>query len=308
MAVVFPQGLEVFANVASCVAAAGSGGTNGTSNPAAGTLETWTMSTGNTSFPAAQTSVVPNTYFYATDPADTTHEIVLVTDNTTTTSWHVQRGMNGATVAHASGATWVQVIAPYTLQGFKQTPGSVITPVTISNSVQTTNETVVASYTPQAADLVPGATWEIVAYGPFSHVNGSTTMTWNVYWGGSGSVGGNFNATGSNLLGMLKTGTNAVAPVTTLKAGASYDLNAQVTWISSTTAHCQINWWYTNTSNSLTGTNSNCQTTNTTTAGVSQVGPLTISGGGPIILTYTWATALATYSLTASAPFIYRQA
>jgi len=315
MAVVFPQGIEVFANVASCVAAAGSGGTNGTSNPAAGTPETWTVSTGSTSFPLASSSATPPTYFYVTDPADTTHEIILVSDNNSSgspgTSWSVQRGMNGATVAHASGATYVQTISPYTLQGFKQTPGSVTSPVTVAN---TTTETVVAVYQPQIIDLVPGATWEIVAYGPFSRLNGGAApvLTFNIYWGGSGSPGGAFTSTGSSLLGMLQTNTNAAIFVTTIAAGASYDLNAQVTWVSSTQAHCQMNWWYNNAANSLKLTNTNAQTTNTigsgTGAGQSQVGPLTISGNGPIILTAKWGTANASNSVTASAPFIYRQA
>lgn len=309
MAVVFPQGIEVFSNAASCVATS----TFGTTNPGAGATETWTVGTGSTSFPVANSTSVPATYFYVTDPADTTHEIILVSSNNSSgspgTSWSVQRGMNGATVAHASGATYVQVISPFTLEGFKQTPGSVTSAVTVAN---TTTETVIATYLPQAADLVPGATWEIVAYGPWGKANGSgLVLTWRIYWGGSGSVGGAFTATGSALLGMMKAGTNATALGTTIIAGASYDINAQVTWLSSTTAHCQINWWYNNAAN-LTTTNVNAQTTNTNSStGASQVGPVTISGNGPIILTVQWSGTGApsvSDTVTAVAPFIYRQA
>lgn len=299
---------EVFANVSSCVATS----TFGTTNPGSGSTETWTVGTGSTSFPVADHTSVPATLFYVTDPADTTHEIILVTDNNSSgspgTSWSVTRGVLGtSTVAHASGATYVQTVTHGTLQNFKQAPSAGSSAVTVTN---TTTETVLATYLPTSDELVPGATWEAIAFGPWGKANGTgLLLRIALYWGGSGSVGGAFTSTGSTLLARLQSVTNAnmTALNTTVVAGASYDMNAQVTWVSSTTAHCQMNMWYTNAAN-LTTTGSNAQTVNTNdSTGASQAGPLTISGGGPIILTAKWGAISTSDTITAVAPIIYRQ-
>lgn len=303
---------EVFGNCSSCVAAAGSGGTNGTSAPSSGTTESWTVSTGSTSFPVANHTLTPATFFYVRDPADATNEIVMVTDNNSSgspgTSWSVTRGACSTTpVAHASGATWVQVISPGTLQNFKQSVSAGASAVTVANS---TTETVLATYTPTPDELVAGATWEAIAFGPWAKANGTgLVLRMALYWGGSGSVGGAFTSTGSALLARLQSATNAnmTALAQTLTAGASYDMNAQITWLSSTTAVCQMNMWYTNAAN-LTTTGSNAQTVNTNDSnGQSQAGPITISGSGPIILTAKWGTPSASDTITAVAPIIYRQ-
>jgi len=314
MAIIFPQGVEVFANVASCVAAAGSGGTNGTSNPAAGTPESWTVSTGSTSFPVANfgtgtftgvSATPPGNYFYVTDPADTTHEIVLVYDNNSSgspgTTWKVERGMNGTTVAHASGATWVQVVTPFTLQNIKQTPGAQ-TAVTVNS----TTETVLATYTPTSAELITGTTWEAVAFGTFTTPTGTSGVRgiqFCLRWGGVSGTLLAYLATGSIASAPTLT-ANAPATTTTVAAGSTFDVNGSVTWLSSTTATANLNAWYTGAS--LTTTANNATTVNTATSGQGSSTAVTISGSGPLVLTCKLGSASST--VVATAPVIYREA
>lgn len=314
MAVVFPQGIEVFSNVASCVAAAGSGGTNGTSNPAAGTTESWTVSTGSTSFPVANftswptTSSPPGNYFYVSDPADTTHEIILVYNNNSSgspgTSWSVQRGMNGATVAHASGATYVQVVSPFSLQNMKQAPGNMSSAVSTSG----TTETVLASYTPVSTDIAQGTSYRVIAFGALGWA-AVPTLQIRLLWGGSGSVGGAYTIGSGVQLAMIKTATNcpALTPTTATinssTAGHSFDVEGSITLLSTTTATCNMNMWYTG--SSLTVTTVNCSTVNTNSSGSSLSTPVTISGSGPIFLTAAF-TGGTTPALTATAPLIFR--
>lgn len=303
---------EVFANVASCVAAAGSGGTNGTSAPASGTSETWTMSTGYTSFPTASTTSTPQTYFYISDPSDTTHEIVQVTSGGGTgTSWTVTRGAAGTTpVAHASGATWVQTVTHATLQNFKQAPSAVTTAATVpSNSA---SEIVLAVYQPTPDELVSGATWEAVAFGTLGTGTATThAMQFALYWGGSGSVNGTYT-TGTPLCKIL-TSSNAVAmgAFTTFATGSSFDVNGSVTWLSSTTATANMNLFWNNATN-LTTAQATATATNATAGAASSATPVTISGSGPIYLTAKigGASGIAQTgtTLTATAPLIYRAA
>lgn len=304
---------EVFANVASCVAAAGSGGTNGTSAPAAGTSETWTMSTGYISFPAASTTSTPQTYFYISDPADTTHEIVQVTSGGGTgTSWTVTRGAAGTVpVAHASGATWVQTITHATLQNFKQAPSAVTTAATVpSNSA---SEIVLAVYQPTSDELTAGATWEAIAFGTFATGTSTThAMQFALYWGGSGSVNGAYTATGGAALCKIKTGGNMVAmsAVTAYATGSSFDCNGSVTWLTSTTATANLNLFISG--STLITANATAQATNATTGAASSATAVTISGSGPIFLTAAIGSAIGTgqasTTLTATAPLIYRAA
>lgn len=314
MAVVFPSGLEVFGNCSSCVATS----TYGTTNPAAGTTEQWVMGTGYTSFPTATfnasttftnpSATPPGNFFYIRDPADTTNEIVLVyAGGGGTSTWYVQRGMNGATVAHSALATWVQVISPYTLGAFKQASNAITTQATISTS---TTETVLATYAPLTTDIVAGATFAAISYGPTPIHGGSThtgTLAFNLYWGGSGSIGGAFTATGSTLVASLKTGSNmaALPSVTTMVTGASFDINGELTLVSATTAHANLNSWL-NIAAALTtvpliGTSADT----TTSGGASTAGPITISGSGPIILTAVFSGGWTVYGLTANS-LIYR--
>jgi hypothetical protein len=274
VAVVFPTGLEVFANAASCIAS----GSSGTTNPGAGVTESWTMSTGSTSFPAASNTVVPNNYFYIRDPADTTNEIVLVY-NTSGTSWNVQRGMSGATVAHATGATWVQVIAPYTLANFKQTPGATTSSITYNTS---TTITQLATYTPLATDVNAGAAWELVTFGPITTSATLPALTFTIKWG-------------SATLLTLVTGVNGSALVVSMGAGSSFDLNGSVTLLTATSAVANMNFFSHKTTTSI-----NCV--------ASTQSPVSISGNGPITLSATWNLSSATNSITAQAPMIYRAA
>jgi hypothetical protein len=263
------------------------------------------MGTGYTSFPAASTSSTPQTYFYVTDPADSTHEIVMVTV-TSGTSWTVTRGALGTTaVAHASGATWVQVTSHGTFQNFKQTPAAVSSAVTVAN---TSSELVLASYLPTSDELVAGATWDAVAYGTFGVLATGTrpTLQFTLYWGGSGSVGGAFTSTGSVALAQILTGSNTATLLTTIVSGASWDIQADVTWLSSTTATANLNLWLMNVG-SLTTAPVLSSTVNTT-ANASSSTPKTISGNGPLILTAKWSAASASNTLTATAPLIRRAA
>lgn len=283
MAVVFPVGVEVFANAASCIAA----GSSGTTNPAAGTTESWTVSTGSTSFPVAQNTVFPSNYFFVRDPADTTNEIVLVSNNNSSgspgTTWAVQRGMSGACVAHATGATWVQVIAPYTLGNFKQQAGAATSAVTVA---ATTTETLVATFQPQAGEVIGGSAWEFVAFGPIITSATATTLTWTLRWGG---------LAGTSLL-TLVTGTNAVALPTSIAAGGSFDVNGSVTLLSATSAVANLNFFANKVAAQVTGVAS------------SQSATTGLTGTGPVVLTVKWGAATAGNSLTALAPAVYRMA
>lgn len=307
MAVVFPVGVEVFANAASCIAA----GSSGTTNPAAGTTESWTVSTGSTSFPVAQNTVFPSNYFFVRDPADTTNEIVLVYNNNSSgspgTSWSVQRGMSGACVAHATGATWVQVIAPYTLGNFKQQPGAATSAVTVGNSA---TELVLASFQPQAGECIGGSAWEAVAFGTMATGNSAThILQFALYWGGSGSVGGTYTVGSGAPLCKILTGTNAVAmaAVTTFAAGSSFDVNGSIALLSATTATANLNLFWNNAAN-LTTAQATATATNATAGGASSATAVTISGDGPIFLTAKWGAIQAATTLTATAPMIYRMA
>lgn len=300
--------LEVFANVSSCVATS----TFGTTNPGSGATETWTVGTGSTSFPVANHLLTPATYFYVTDPADTTHEIIEVTDNNSSgspgTSWSVTRGALGtSTVAHAALATYVQTVSHGTLQNFKQTPGAATTAVTISNSA---TETIVAAYTPLSQEIFAGVTWEAVAFGTFATGNSTAhTLQWSLYWGGSGSVGGAYTSTGGAALCKILTGTNSVAmaALTTFASGSSFDVNASVTLLSTTTATANMNLFFNNAAN-LTTAQATATATNATTGGASSATAVTISGSGPIFLTAKWGAAQSATTLTATAPLIFREA
>ena len=310
MAVVFPQGLEVFGNCSSCVATS----TYGTTNPAAGTTEQWVMGTGYTSFPTATfnasttftnpSATPPGNYFYIRDPADTTNEIVLVyAGGGGTSTWYVQRGMNGATVAHASGATWVQVISPYTLQSFKQTPGNVSSAI-----VQTgTSSLVLASYTPLSAEVAAGTSWRVIAYAASIGWTAAPVQNVSLYWGGSGSVGGVY--TPGTALASILTNTNATrltpTTVTTNTSGMSMDVEGSITLITATTATCNMNMWY-STSTTRTTNISNASVVNNGAAGaVNLATPVTVSGNGPIFLVATWSGGTAP-TATWTAPLIFR--
>lgn len=274
--------------------------------PAALTAEVWTM-TSSTEFTVANSSAVPATQFHIADEAAPT-ELITVTlmNGTSNNTWAVTRGAEGTTpVTHAAGATFYQVVTAGDLQNFKQVPSTLYSPTTVTS----TTETVLASYSVPAADFQTGATFEIVAFGPWNTGGTSTKSIFQfaLYWGGSGAVGSAFVATGSTKLAWIKSGTNTAALTnTTIVAGNSWDLNASITLLSGTTAAANMNVWYTQT---ITVIGISATTTNTNASGLSEASAVgTISGSsGPIILTGYWPTASAS-SLTAVAPVIYRSA
>lgn len=292
-------------------------------NQPTGTVTSGGTTTGSTSFtvtatnafPVASTSTIPATTFNIMDPALPT-EIMTVTTAPGGTgagqAWTVTRGAEGTmAVAHAASWTCVQVISAGSLQGFKQASGASTTAVTITTS---TTETVLASHQPQAADLVAGTTWEAVAFGPVTAHGGSTrgTLGFNLYWGGSGSIGGAYTLGTGKLLASLVTNANMPPfAATTVIAGASFDVEGAVTWLTATTAHANLNAWLSagaalNTV-PLTGS-----ATNTTSAGgASSATAITIPNNtppGPIFLTAVWTANYTAYGLTAVAPVIYRMA
>jgi hypothetical protein len=94
-------GQEIFANIPSTITT----GSSGTTAPVSGTAETWTVGS-SSAFPPATSA--NGTQFHIGDPAATS-EIVAVT-NVSGTTWTVTRGAESTTpVAHAAGATFVQV-------------------------------------------------------------------------------------------------------------------------------------------------------------------------------------------------------
>lgn len=244
------------------------------------------MGTGYTSFPVAQDTALPNNYFYIRDPADSTNEIVLVySGGSSSATWSVQRGMNGSTVAHATGATWVQVIAPYTLSNFKQAVGADITSVVLSDS---TTETVICSYQPYTGEITPGATYEIDASGGLSTSSSAPTLQWTIRWGGvSGTI------LCQLLTGSSTTTIAATAMATSIGAGSGFDVNGTVTFESTTQATANLNFFWK-------------KTTTAYTAVASSMTPVTISGTGPLVLTAKWGTANASNALTVPAPLTYR--
>jgi len=329
MAVVFPAGIEVFGNCSSCVATS----TYGTTNPAAGTTESWTMGTGYTSFPAATfnasttftnpSATPPGNYFYIRDPADTTNEIVLVyAGGGSTSTWYVQRGMNGTTVAHASGATWVQVISPYTLQSFKQASNATVSGVTLSN---TSTETVVATYTPFSGEIEAGSVFDLIATGVLKIVTTGTlpTLQWTLYSGGSGAAGSSFTSTGSTVLCQILTGstatTNCSPPLATttssttavggtgsaarMGTGVSFDVNGTVEWISTTSAIGNLNFYWT-----IPGAGTASFTIGISAVASSATTLTGLTASNPMILTCKWGTASTSNVLTSQAPVIFRAA
>ncbi|MCA1839822.1 MAG: right-handed parallel beta-helix repeat-containing protein [Actinobacteria bacterium] len=102
---------DLFTNQAQTTVSSG-----GTTAPAAGTTESWTVAS-SSSFPAASNAAIPVTQFYVADPA-LPSESILVT-NVSGTTWSVTRGVDGTTpVAHTAGftvknivtATWLQAL------------------------------------------------------------------------------------------------------------------------------------------------------------------------------------------------------
>lgn len=105
--------LEIFANNPATSVTSG-----GTTAPAQGTVETWTVASSAT-FPAASASASPATQFHVADPMEP-GEIIAVT-NVNGSTWTVTRGAEGTTpVAHAAYFAIEQVVTAGALSGFAQ--------------------------------------------------------------------------------------------------------------------------------------------------------------------------------------------
>jgi len=101
--------LEVFANNPSTTVNSG-----GTSAPAGGTVETWTVAS-SAAFPVVE---IGATQFHVADPARPSEMITV--QNVTGTTWTVSRGAEAsAPVAHATGFTVVQVVTAGDLAGMQ---------------------------------------------------------------------------------------------------------------------------------------------------------------------------------------------
>lgn len=272
--------------------------TGGTGAPASGSPEAWTVASGAT-FPIASTSTTPATYFLVADTAATS-EIVAVTVATTASPWiwNVTRGAENTTpVTHTSGFTVMEVISAGALDNFKQATNAQTTAVTVATTV----ETLVASYQPQTVDIEAGVSFEAVAYGTFVTNNTVATnreMVWTMRWGG----------TAGTILSQLKTNSNAAGLTTTSVAGSSYDMNATVILLSTTQATCNMNLFYTNSSNSLTAAQATATVTNATGGAASSSTPVAISGNGPLVLDFAWGGPVTAQTMVAVSPVIYRVA
>jgi len=103
---------ELFANNAVTTVSSG-----GTTAPAAGTTETWTVAS-SAKFPAASSSANPARQFAVVDSAAQT-EIIRVID-VSGTSWTVIRGVEGTTpVAHTTGFTVAAIVTNWGLKQLK---------------------------------------------------------------------------------------------------------------------------------------------------------------------------------------------
>jgi len=141
---------------------------------------------------------------------------------------------------------------------------------------------VLSTFQPLDNEVIAGAMWDIIYYGTYQVVHGGTrpTMTFRVRWGGLAGT----------LLASMVTGTGAPAFLTTPTTSAqSFDLNANVNLLTSTSAGVQINLWYQNAA-SLATTASN--------ALISSGSGVTISGNGPLVLTGQWSANSASNALT----------
>jgi hypothetical protein len=322
--------LEVFANCASCVIGVNgyNGGTATGDAPAALTNETWTMSTGSTSFPVAQQTTFPYNYFFIRDPADTSNEICMVIlGGSNTTTWSVIRGINGATSTHAAGATWTQLVAPNTLQNFKQAPGAGTTSVTIGNN--SLNEIIVAAYTPYSGEVIAGTSFAIIASGTMGASTSATTvptLQWTLYsvTSGTPTIGSTFTSTNGVVLSQLLTGsivtTNCCPPLATTTSsttaaggngslarivpGTSFDVNGTIEWVSTTSALANLNFFWT----IPAASGSTTQWTQGYTGVNTYKTATSLTATNPLILTCKWGGTAATSNVaTCPAPLIFRE-
>jgi hypothetical protein len=283
--------LTVFGNNPyTTVSANGYNGSSATADaPATGTAENWVMNaSASVGFPGAQSTNTPYTIFHVADPVAPT-ELISVTASTggDSVDWAVTRGAENTTpVTHAAGATFYQVVSAGDLTGMKQATTALTSAVNLNTSAA---ESVVCTYQPVAGEVVAGTTFELVATGTIQNTTAVPTLTWRVRWGGlSGTV----------ILSMV-TGTNCPSLTSKGTAANSFDLNGTMTFISTTSAIANMNFWW--------------QYSTATFEGVASLGSavtgLTASpSGGPLVLTAQWGTSSVSNALAIPGPLVYRAA
>jgi hypothetical protein len=98
--------VETFANQPQTTVSSG-----GTTAPASGSPETWTVAS-SASFPAASNTATPPTQFHVADTAAGLGGEIIAVTNVSGTTWTVTRGAESTTtVAHTAGFTVVQVVS-----------------------------------------------------------------------------------------------------------------------------------------------------------------------------------------------------
>ena len=127
---------EIFANDATATVTAG-----GTTAPAQGTVETWTLS--GSTLPAVSSTAVPPTQCYICDP-DAESEKMLVTNISGPTAT-VTRGADGTTpVTHAAGFTVRNTVTRASLEGLVQQSGGALLSGLAPQSVALTDAATIA--------------------------------------------------------------------------------------------------------------------------------------------------------------------
>jgi peptidoglycan/xylan/chitin deacetylase (PgdA/CDA1 family) len=107
--------VETFANQPTTTVSSG-----GTTAPAQGTPETWTVAS-SSSFPAANSGATPPTQFHVADTATGRGGEIIAATLVSGTTWTVTRGAESTTpVAHSAGFTIVQVVSAGALGGMLQ--------------------------------------------------------------------------------------------------------------------------------------------------------------------------------------------
>lgn len=256
----------------------------------------------SSSFPAASNTAVPATQFHIADPA-VPGELITVT-NVSGTTWTIARGAEGTTAAsHASGATFYQVVSAGDLTAMKQASSAISSfSSPLSNSA---TETVVCTYTPVTGEIVAGTTFELMASGLLRATSlAGSQLTWRIRWGGlSGTVllimvGGSSAGSTGSATGVYACG--AFSTAMTVTQGVPFDINGTVTFVSTTSATANLNFWY--------GQGTGTCGTGVASNGVAITGLTAPPGGGPLVLTAQWTSASTGYVLSIPAPAVYRAA